>query len=102
MRSLAQVENGRVSCDGEFEGKGLRRRFQYQEDGQKSERSSMGGDQKQQVDEFRYRRVGKKIFAVRRGYHLGIYFSWPKCKIQVRGYLGAKFRGFKDRLEAVG
>ena len=55
------------------------------------------------VDEnFRQRVVsgGKKVYAVHRGYRPGLYYTWPDCKVQVRGFLGAEFQGFKDIVEA--
>jgi hypothetical protein len=42
----------------------------------------------------------KKVYAVRRGYRTGIYFHWPKYEVQVRGFPGAVFKGFKSIKEA--
>jgi viroplasmin and RNaseH domain-containing protein len=38
----------------------------------------------------------KKVYAVRRGYRTWIYFQWPECEVQVKGFPGAVFKGFKS------
>jgi viroplasmin and RNaseH domain-containing protein len=39
--------------------------------------------------------VGRfNYYAVKRGYNCGLYFNWPDCERQVRGYSSAQFKGF--------
>jgi len=38
----------------------------------------------------------KKYYAVRRGYHLGIYRSWVECEREVKGFKNSEFRSFKQ------
>jgi viroplasmin and RNaseH domain-containing protein len=42
----------------------------------------------------------KKVYAVRKGYKPGVYFQWPVCEVQVKGFPGAVFKGFKSIREA--
>ncbi|MEN8198944.1 MAG: ribonuclease HI [Thermodesulfobacteriota bacterium] len=42
----------------------------------------------------------KKFYAVSRGRKPGIYLSWPEAESQVKGFGGAKFKGFPSRSEA--
>jgi len=42
----------------------------------------------------------KKFYAVASGRKPGIYTSWPEAETQVKGYAGAKFKGFISRSEA--
>ncbi|MBU0662989.1 MAG: ribonuclease HI [Proteobacteria bacterium] len=42
----------------------------------------------------------KKVYAVAAGLKPGIYDNWPEAEKQVKGYAGAKFKGFTDRDEA--
>ncbi len=42
----------------------------------------------------------KKFYAVASGRKPGIYTSWPEAEAQVKGYAGAKFKGFPSRSEA--
>ncbi len=42
----------------------------------------------------------KKFYAVANGLKPGIYTSWPEAEAQVKGYGGAKFKGFINRAEA--
>jgi hypothetical protein len=41
-----------------------------------------------------------KVYVVRKGYHPGIYGSWPDCELQVKGFSGAEFKSFKHMIEA--
>jgi hypothetical protein len=46
-------------------------------------------------------RVGRfNYYAVKRGYNCGLYFNWPDCERQVRGYLGAQFKRFQRKEDA--
>jgi hypothetical protein len=46
-------------------------------------------------------RVGRfNYYSVKRGYNCGLYFNWPDCKRQVRGYSGAQFKGFQRKEDA--
>lgn len=42
----------------------------------------------------------KKCYAVARGRVPGIYDSWPEAETQVRGFAGARFKGFPTHAEA--
>ena len=42
----------------------------------------------------------KKFYAVASGRKPGIYTSWPEAEAQVKGFGGAKFKGFASRAEA--
>lgn len=42
----------------------------------------------------------KKFYAVANGRKPGIYSSWPEAEAQVKGYGGAKYKGFASRTEA--
>jgi hypothetical protein len=43
-------------------------------------------------------RVGRfNYYAVKRGYNCGLYFNWPDCERQVRGYSSAQFKGFQRK-----
>ncbi|VDG24958.1 ribonuclease H family protein [Lactiplantibacillus mudanjiangensis] len=41
-----------------------------------------------------------KFYAVRAGYHPGIYTTWAECQKQTSGYGGAQFKSFPTRAEA--
>lgn len=43
---------------------------------------------------------GKRYYAVARGFHPGIYNSWKKCKQEIDGFGGARFKGFSSLEEA--
>ena len=80
------MEDEAISSVNKFEGKVVKRLFQYQRDDQKSEVGSASGD-------FRHPSMsgGKKVCAVRCGYMLGLYYSSSDCNVQVRGFLEAEF-----------
>lgn len=42
----------------------------------------------------------KKYYAIAKGKKPGIYTSWPEAEAQVKGFGGAKFKGFPTRAEA--
>lgn len=42
----------------------------------------------------------KKVYAIAAGIKPGIYDNWPEAERQVKGYAGARFKGFTDRAEA--
>ncbi len=42
----------------------------------------------------------KKVYAIAAGHQPGIYESWPEAEKQVKGFAGARFKGFTDRTEA--
>jgi ribonuclease HI len=44
--------------------------------------------------------MAKKYYVVWQGREKGIYEDWASCSSQVRGYSGAKFKGFKTLAEA--
>lgn len=46
-----------------------------------------------------------KFYAVRNGYHIGIFSTWEECKKEVSGYSGAEYKSFaklSDAQEYVG
>ena len=45
--------------------------------------------------------VAKKVYAVRVGRKTGLFTSWPECEAQVRGYMGARYKGFMTAAEAM-
>lgn len=45
--------------------------------------------------------VMKKIYAVRKGKHPGIYNTWNECKAQIDGFSGAEYKSFKIKEEAL-
>ncbi len=42
----------------------------------------------------------KKFYAVSSGRRPGIYSTWPEAEAQVKGYGGARYKGFSSRAEA--
>ena len=42
----------------------------------------------------------KKFYAVANGREPGVYTSWPEAEAQVKGYGGARYKGFGSRAEA--
>jgi len=44
--------------------------------------------------------VGRKIYAVRRGFNPGLYYSWPECEREVRGFSNSDYRSFRSQADA--
>ena len=44
--------------------------------------------------------MAKKFYAVKNGYHIGIFETWEDCQKEVSGYSGAEFKGFATRSDA--
>ncbi len=42
----------------------------------------------------------KKIYAVRQGRKVGLFYSWAECEQQIKGYSGAQYKSFTDPNEA--
>lgn len=42
----------------------------------------------------------KKFYAVFEGRQTGLFFTWPDCEAQVKGYKGARYKSFPTRAEA--
>ena len=42
----------------------------------------------------------KKIYAVRKGRQAGLFYSWPACQEQIKGYSGAEYKSFSTEEEA--
>lgn len=42
----------------------------------------------------------EKFYAVKNGYHIGIFNTWDECKKEVLGYSGAEFKSFLNRRDA--
>lgn len=42
----------------------------------------------------------QKIYAVRKGRKTGLFYSWPVCQEQIKGYSGAEYKSFKSMQEA--
>ena len=45
--------------------------------------------------------MAKKVYAVKAGRQTGLFTSWPECEAQVRGFMGAKYKGFATAAEAM-
>lgn len=41
-----------------------------------------------------------KYYTVWAGHNIGVYDSWAECQLQIKGFPGAKFKGFETREEA--
>ena len=44
--------------------------------------------------------MAKKVYAVKNGRKVGIFFSWDECKASVANYSGAIYKGFLSEAEA--
>lgn len=42
----------------------------------------------------------KKVYAVRKGRKNGLFYTWPLCQEQIKGYSGAEYKSFKTEDEA--
>lgn len=42
----------------------------------------------------------KKVYAVRKGRQAGLFYNWPACQEQIKGYSGAEYKSFKTKEEA--
>lgn len=42
----------------------------------------------------------KKVYAVRKGRQAGLFYSWPACQEQIKGYSGAEYKSFITEKEA--
>jgi len=42
----------------------------------------------------------KKVYAVRKGRQVGLFYSWPTCQEHIKGYSGAEYKSFKTEQEA--
>ena len=45
--------------------------------------------------------MSKKVYAVFQGHQPGIFDSWDKASLQVKGFKGAKYKSFSQRNEAI-
>jgi len=45
--------------------------------------------------------MAKKVYAVKVGRQTGLFNTWAECEAQVRGFMGAKFKGFMTAQEAM-
>ena len=43
----------------------------------------------------------RKIYAVRQGRQTGLFNTWAACEAQVKGYAGARYKGFTDAAAAM-
>ena len=43
----------------------------------------------------------KKVYAVKIGRQTGLFSTWAECEKQIKGYSGAKFKGFENAQEAL-
>lgn len=41
-----------------------------------------------------------KFYTVWAGHNIGVYDSWTECQLQIKGFQGAKYKGFETREEA--
>lgn len=46
-------------------------------------------------------KMGKKVYAVRKGRETGLFTDWDTCKKQVDGFPGAEYKSFADANEAL-
>lgn len=46
-------------------------------------------------------KVGKKVYAVKKGKTPGLYMTWEDCKAQVDGFAGAEYKSFADPQDAM-
>ena len=44
--------------------------------------------------------MGKKFYAVKKGFKTGIFENWDECKKQINGFSGAVYKSFKTFDEA--
>lgn len=44
--------------------------------------------------------MAKNCYAIRKGYRVGIVYSWDECKSAISGFSGAEYRGFDTDEEA--
>lgn len=44
--------------------------------------------------------MAKKYYAVKNGYHIGIFETWEECQKEVTGFSGAEFKSFVSRRDA--
>jgi viroplasmin and RNaseH domain-containing protein len=42
----------------------------------------------------------KKVYAVRKGRKNGLFYTWPQCQEQIKGFSGAEYKSFKTEEEA--
>lgn len=42
----------------------------------------------------------KKYYAVRKGRETGIFYTWPSCEAQIKGFSGAEYKSFKSMEDA--
>lgn len=42
----------------------------------------------------------KKVYAIRKGRQVGLFYSWPVCQEHIKGYSGAEYKSFKTEHEA--
>lgn len=42
----------------------------------------------------------KKVYAVRKGRTGGLFYTWPQCQEQIKGFSGAEYKSFKTEEEA--
>lgn len=45
--------------------------------------------------------MAKKVYAVRAGRKTGLFNTWAECEAQVRGFMGARYKGFMTAAEAM-
>jgi len=42
-----------------------------------------------------------KVYAVRKGRKTGLFYSWPECQEQIKGFSGAEYKSFAYEVDAV-
>ena len=42
----------------------------------------------------------KKVYAIRKGRQVGLFYTWPACQEHIKGYSGAEYKSFKTEQEA--
>lgn len=46
-------------------------------------------------------KVSKKVYAVRTGFHSGLFYSWDEARKEIDGFKGAEYRSFSTEEEAL-
>lgn len=53
------------------------------------------------IAEAKKNKMGKKVYAVKKGRTTGLFMSWEDCRAQVDGFAGAEYKSFADPQDAM-
>ena len=45
--------------------------------------------------------MAKKVYAVKVGRQTGLFHTWVECVAELKGFMGAKFKGFNTAQDAM-